>query len=153
MPPTAADQAETVVDVVYALGGWQRAHRDFVVRSNEAGMMLGGEIRAADIAVWRRADLTPSDRGLARVAPVLAIEVAGRAEAIDYLDGKTQWYLDHGVELIWRVYPEQREVHVVTQDDTCILPPGDQIPAHPALPDLTPDVDQLFVQLAECGVL
>jgi hypothetical protein len=32
-------------------------HRAFVVGTNEAGMKLGGAVRGADAAVWRKADV------------------------------------------------------------------------------------------------
>src|SRR5437867_10253410 len=80
MPPCARLQAETVVDVVAALALWVRDHSEFVVWTNEAGMRLGDDTRAADAAVWRRSDPGVQTPGVARSAPVLAVEVGGRDE-------------------------------------------------------------------------
>ena len=66
--------------MVATLVNWVRAHPEFVVGTNEAGMRLGDDTRAADAAVWRRADTRRGDPGLRFVPPVLAVEVTGREE-------------------------------------------------------------------------
>src|SRR5258708_30678147 len=52
MPPSADIQQDTSADVVTTLGVWRKTHREFVVAGNEAGMLLGGEARGADAAIW-----------------------------------------------------------------------------------------------------
>jgi hypothetical protein len=59
LPPSADRQQDTTADVVTVLGLWRREHGEFAVGGNEAGMMLGGEARGADAAVWRKAALGP----------------------------------------------------------------------------------------------
>src|SRR5438270_12659570 len=54
MPPCADRQQDTTADVITVLGIWRKAHPEFVVAGNEAGMLLGGDARGADAAVWRR---------------------------------------------------------------------------------------------------
>src|SRR5947199_597294 len=78
MPPCGDRQQDTVADVVVTLGNWVRAHREFVVGTNEAGMRLGEDSRGADAAVFRRADVGAYEGGFRCVPPVLAVEVAGR---------------------------------------------------------------------------
>jgi hypothetical protein len=56
-PPCSDEQQDTVADVVIALGAWVRRHPEFVLGTNEAGMRIEGATRAADAAVWRRADV------------------------------------------------------------------------------------------------
>ncbi len=77
-PPCSDVQPDTVTDVVITLGAWVRAHPAFVLGSNEAGMRLRGSTRAADAAIWRRADLGAYVGGLRRQPPLLAVEVAGQ---------------------------------------------------------------------------
>jgi putative restriction endonuclease len=77
IPPCGGLQQDTVTDLVTVLGIWLRSHPDFVVGTNEAGMRLGADTRAADAGVWRRSDLPAYDPGLRRVPPLLAAEVAG----------------------------------------------------------------------------
>lgn len=57
MPPCADVQQEVAADVVHVLRSWSESHRESVVAANEAGMKLGKDIRAADAAVWRRAEV------------------------------------------------------------------------------------------------
>lgn len=46
-PPCADEQAEVVSGVVFELVSWSRNHPDFVVGTNEAGMLLGKSVRGA----------------------------------------------------------------------------------------------------------
>ena len=85
------------------------------------------------------------------LAIVLAIDVAGRDDNRRHLDDKARWYLDVGVALVWLVYPESREVAVVTAAGTTYFRPGDTLPPHPAIPDLTPAVHDFFVLIEAAG--
>jgi Uma2 family endonuclease len=149
MPPCADEQQDTVADVVITLGQWVRAHCDFVLGTNEAGMSLGGSTRAADAAVWRRQDVGAYRGRLRSVPPVLAVEVAGEDEDEAALLAKAPWYLEHGVLCIWLVLPSQRCVVVVTADRTSRHQGGEPLPAHPSLPSLDVEARQLFIQLGE----
>lgn len=77
-------------------------------------MKLGRDVRAADAAVWRRADVGSESGGYRRVAPILAVEVAGRDEGEPEPREKARWSLEAGVEVIWLVLPDTREVVVIT---------------------------------------
>src|SRR5437867_3387427 len=115
LPPCGYVQQVTVLDLALVLGTWLRAHMSFVGGTNEAGMKFGDDTRAADGAIWRRADLGPRPSGLLRVPPVLAAEVAGRDEGSIALREKARWYLAASVPIVWLVFPEEREVVVVTR--------------------------------------
>ena len=111
VPPTGGNQSKTVFDVALALGAWAAGHPEFVVGANEAGMKIGDDVRAADIAIWRTGDIGPGDE-IARKAPVLAIEVAGRDDTEEILREKAAWYGDRGVDAVWLVIAGAREVIV-----------------------------------------
>jgi Uma2 family endonuclease len=148
MPPCGDTQQDTVTDVVITLGSWVRAHPEFVLGTNEAGMHLGGETRAADAAVWRVSELPGYSGGFRLAPPVLAVEVAGRdGDAEAELAEKARWYLAHGVAIVWILLPETREVRVVTADHVLRLDRAATIPTHPSLPGLAPTVAELFTQL------
>lgn len=149
MPPCGDEQQDTVTDVVITLGSWVRAHRDFVLGSNEAGMRLGGSTRAADAAIWRRLEAGPRTGGLRRHPPVLAVEVAGAEEPEQALREKADWYLANGVSIVWLVLPRSREVVVITGGGERRYGLGETLESQPALPDLTPAADELFVQLSQ----
>ena len=64
------------------------------------------------------------------------------------LRDKARWYLGSGVEIVWLVLPESREVVVVTAAGEERYGSGDHLPEQAALPALAPAVDDFFVQLA-----
>ena len=149
MPPCGDVQQDTVTDVVIILGSWVRSHQaDFLLGTNEAGMRLRGATRAADAAMWRRRDAGPRTGGLRTQPPLLAVEVAGRYDPEEMLQEKASWYLACGVEIVWLVLPEPRQVVVVTAAGQDRRRSGEVLPAHAGLPDLTPPVDDFFVQIS-----
>jgi Uma2 family endonuclease len=77
MPPCADYQQDVAMDVAFVLRSWSEAHPEFVVGGNEAGMKLGGDVRAADVAVWRASAVTPRSGRVRTASPVLAVEVSG----------------------------------------------------------------------------
>src|SRR5262249_16615119 len=99
-------------------------------------------------AAWLRARIDPRDRGLADVPPVLAVEVRGRRESARAFRDKARWYFDKGVQVVWLVLPATREVVVLTAEGgEDALREGARLPPRPALPGLTPLVDEFFAQL------
>jgi Uma2 family endonuclease len=149
MPPCSDEQQDTVADVVITLGAWVRNHSEFLLGTNEAGMRLANATRAADAAVWRRSDTGAHAGRLRRHRPVLAVEVAGVDDPEPILREKAEWYLSVGVSVVWLVLPGTREVVVISPSGDRRLGIGDRIPAHAALPDLEPAVQELFVQISE----
>lgn len=147
MPPCADVQQYVVTDVAFVLRSWSEDHPEFVVGSNEAGMILGGETRAADAAVWRRADVGPASGHLQRLPPVLAVEVAGEDEGEPELRDKAGWYLAHGVSVVWVLLPARREVVVLRPEDEHRHAVGERLPGAPELPGLEPEVSRLFAQI------
>ena len=148
MPPCGDLQQDTVTDVVITLGAWIRSHPEWVLGTNEAGMRLQGATRAADAAIWRRADLGGYRGGLRRVPPVLAVEVAGEDESEGSLREKARWYLDVGVVVVWLVFPDTHEVLMITRAGEQCFAAGTTLPAQLELPDLQPSVDELFTQIS-----
>lgn len=147
MPPCGDEQQDVVADVVITLGGWVRRNPAFVLGTNGAGMRLQDATRAADAAIWRRADVGAHTGGLRRQPPVLAVEVAGQDDTESYLRDKARWYLAVGVELVWLVLPQSREVVVITAQGESRHAHDATLASHPALPGLAPAVRELFVQL------
>ena len=146
LPPCGDEQQGVATDVVTELNVWRRQHGEFFVGGNEAGMMLAGDVRGADAAVWRRADVLPLT-GDPRTAPVLAVEVAGRENTVEALEQKARWYLDHGVEAVWIAIPRTRAIRVLTRDGTSEYGARERLPPHPSLHGLSPSVEDLFSQL------
>lgn len=148
MPPCADFQQDVSAEVVRLLGNWSVGHSQFVVAGNEAGMLLGGEVRGADAAVWRRTDVGPQRGHFRRAPPVLAVEVAGEDETEATLLDKARWYVRHGVKTVWLVFPELRSVLVVSGRSTRRARGRARLTAV-GLPDLDLTAGALFRQLSE----
>ena len=148
MPPCGDVQGATVADVVGVLMPWVRAHPDFLVETNEAGMRLGEDSRGADAAIWRRNEAGRFTGGFRRVPPLLAVEVAGEDEPEVVLRAKADWYLRLGVRVVWLVLPEPREVVVLTAAGVTRHHATETLPTQPELPDLTVPVSALFQQIS-----
>ena len=148
MPPCADEQADVVFSVVQVLGPWLKKNRAFVGSTNEAGMILADSVRAADAALWRKADLADQVKGtLRRVPPVLAVEVGGQDEEEATLREKAKWYLDRGVRVVWLILPRLRQVIVLTTSGSTKHVSGERLDPTPVLPGLTPAVKDFFEQL------
>jgi Uma2 family endonuclease len=129
------------------LDRWLDQHPEFVVGTNEAGMLLADEVRAADAAVWARVSLGKHTGGYRTVPPLLAVEIAGSGQSDEELRDQAWWYLRHGVAVVWLILPEHRQVIVVTAQHEERRSAGQRLSPHPLLPDLSPDVDSFFRQL------
>jgi Uma2 family endonuclease len=144
MPPCGQRQAITVKQVVFQVASWEQSHPQFESGTNETGMILGPDVRGADVAVWRASDLDDS-RGFTRVPPVLAIEVAGEDDDEEKLREKARWYFKNRVEVVWIVLPDEREVVFLDSRGAEKRVRGSaRVPEHPTLPDLAPRASDLF---------
>jgi Uma2 family endonuclease len=148
MPPCGEEQQYVAAGVVAALVAWARTTNGrFRVGGNEAGMLLGGEVRGADAAVFERT-AEPVRQTFARQAPVLAVEVAGRDETEAALRAKARWYLRNGVKLVWLVLPTTREVVILQKSGRARrFRNGDVLPESAWLPGLKMTASDCFDQL------
>lgn len=147
MTPCGGVQGSVVVSIARVLDEWIDDHPDFLAGTNEAGMNLDGDVRGADAAIWRRAQLGAVTSGYPRVPPVLAVEVAGRDEDEQQLRAKAAWYHSKGVAVVWLVLPETRQVLVLRPGNETIQDQAGTLPEAPELPGLTPPVARFFRQL------
>ncbi len=146
MPPCADFQQDVSAETVRLLGNWSVLHPEYVVAGNEAGMLLGGEVRGADVAVWKRSRLGAYKGTFRKVPPVLAVEIAGEDEEEQALREKARWYLKNGVELIWLVFPRTRVVLSITSSSARRIVGPRLLPAA-SLPKLKLSAQELFRQL------
>jgi SAM-dependent methyltransferase len=137
MPPCGSVREDAITDVVVTLGGWVRAHAEFVI----------GAPHAAAAAIWRRQDLAEYTGGLRRVPPVLSVEVAGVGETEDELRDAAACALDAGVAVVWLVLPEAGSVVVVAPQVTRRFGAGDVLPEPPGLVGFSPPVSALLRQV------
>jgi Uma2 family endonuclease len=147
MPPCADYQQDVASEAVRLLGNWSVKHPEFIVAGNEAGMLLGGEARGADAAVWRKADVGVHRGTFRKVAPVLAVEVAGEDETEVVLREKARWYLGHGVEQVWLLFPKTRLVLVLGAKGMVKVKGRSLLPQVVSLPGLKVTAQSFFRQL------
>lgn len=146
MPPCADFQQDVAADVTFVLRTWSEQQSTFIVGGNEAGMRLGADIRAADIAVWRASEAGARTGRLRSTPPVLAVEISGEDEEERVLRDKARWYREHGVAIVWLVFPESREVIVIDASGEARFASG-HLPPDDTLPGLTPAISSFFAQL------
>lgn len=113
MPPCGEQQSSIAASVNWVLMDWARRTSGFDVGGNEAGVILEGEVRGLDAAVWKSSGKKRTNR-FRRTAPILAVEVQGEDETVDSLRKKAEWYLSRGTATVWLVLPSQGVVLVVT---------------------------------------
>ena len=147
LPPCSLAQAAASFSAATTIARWLDERPEFVAGTLEVGMKLGDDTRGADAAVWRRTALGTISGHVARVPPILAVEVEGRDEREPALRAKAEWYLSHGTEVVWIVLWSTREVVVVRPDADSRHGVEDRLPPHPSLPGLEPEVERFFRQL------
>lgn len=84
-----------------------------------------------------------------RTAPDIAVEVSSPDHHGSRLAAKVQFYLRHGVRLVWLVDPSTEEIFVYSpnQDEAIVLRPGDALTGGDVLPGFEAAVADIFAQL------
>ena len=146
LPPCGLSQSLVNASTAAILGNWQTDHPEFFAGANEVGIVLGGDARGAEAAVWRRDSLGALSEKLIGVPPILAAEVAGLDEDEPKLREKVAWYLGHGVKHVWLVLPDTREVVVLDANGERRLSGSDGVTCSD-LPGFAVAAERFFAQL------
>jgi len=103
-------------NIVWILGCYVRQRQFGYVASNDSGVILEREpdtVRGPDVALYEDAtsfeELHPK---YGEVPPLLAVEVLSPSDRANRVLRKITDYLTHGVQLVWLVDPEDRNVSV-----------------------------------------
>jgi Uma2 family endonuclease len=125
MPPPGPEHGHIAWAMARLLGVHLEAHGLGHIYAGEVGWDLTrrGErkdtVLASDVAVVRaeRLPLPPPRRGKTYrpIAPDLVVEIASATQYRPDLADKAQHWLDRGVRLVWVIWPERREVDVLTR--------------------------------------
>ena len=143
LPPCGEEQSSIAASISWVLVDWARRTPGFDVGGNEAGVILGGEVRGLDAAVWKSTGKKRSNR-FRRTAPLLAVEVQGEEETVESLRKKAGWYLKHGTDTVWLVLPALNVVIVVTETGEKRVRERDRLPEPVGLKGLTPLASDVF---------
>jgi len=83
-----------------------------------------------------------------RIAPDLAVEILSPGQNVARLLDKTQFYLLHGVRLVWMIDPEAATIAVLSPtEESRSLFGGDTLDGGDVLPGFSVAVDDIFAQL------
>lgn len=129
--------------VSWVLMDWARKTPGFDVGGNEAGIILAGEVRGLDGAVWKSTGKKRTNR-FRRSAPLLAVEVQGEDETIDSLRKKAAWYLEHGTGTVWLVLTSLNVIVVVTEAGEKRVRERERVPEPVGLKGLSPLAADVF---------
>jgi Uma2 family endonuclease len=119
--------------------------REFVMPRNlglvagEGGIirLFPGSVRIPDVAFvsWKRlpAGSVPH-QPVPQLAPDLVVEILSRSNTAGEMDGKRYEYFRAGVEAVWIVDPERKQVTVYTGPESHVVHgPGDTLDSQPVL--------------------
>ena len=148
MSPAGGKHGAIAVKFAFHLQLWANEHGGLVTAA-ETGFVLERDpdtVRAPD-AAYIAADRAEQARTpkFIPIPPDVLVEVLSPHDKAEQVDQKVQWWLDHGVKLIWVADPANRSVtayypggraHVYRGDDPL---PGGQV-----LPGLEVQLRQLF---------
>jgi len=98
----------------------------------------------------RRAVRGRNERKFLWTAPDLAIEVLSPDQPAGEFADKLQFYLLHGVRLVWVIDPEARTIRVYRPgEDARLLQAGDSLDGGDVLPGFTAAVDDIFAEIED----
>jgi Uma2 family endonuclease len=147
MPPTGLDHGYRENEIGSILRAYVKRHRLGRVYSGEPGFRLGqGTVRAPDVAFVRQERLEGlGNRGFAKGAPDLAVEIFSPSDSVPQLMRKTKQYFAAGCHTVWMVYPETREIHVLeASGEDRILRDTDSMEVPDLLPGFSVPIAEFF---------
>lgn len=141
-------------------------HIDILAESRQSGLAVTEQIFLLDAAsgLQRRPDAAfvsfqrwPADRPLPHtdpwpVVPELAVEVVSKNNPAEDVLDKVAEYFRAGVQLVWVVYPRQRQIYVYDSlTHPRVLTESDELDGLPVLPGFRLPVAALFPPVATQG--
>jgi Uma2 family endonuclease len=82
--------------------------------------------------------------GAAPFLPDLAVEIKSPDDTLKQMTETANYYLDHGVKMVWLVYPDKRLVEVLTPTERQLLTQDDVLTGGDVLPGFSVAVRDIF---------
>ena len=128
------------------------------VHNNDLGELFAAEtgvflqhdpdtVRAPDVAFIAKDRIPPDGipTGYLDTIPDLAVEVVSPNDLAEQVQEKIEQWIEHGVKLVWVVYPEQRSIMVYRSlSEVQVLHEGDTLTGDPVLSDFSCSVSEIF---------
>jgi Uma2 family endonuclease len=124
-----------------------QAHADGGELIYEQDVMLTGlQLRRPDLAFFSASQIENSDvQNAEEPIPAFAIEIISTTDQILLVKSKLKQYFDHGVRVVWLIYPEEKLVEVYTDfKQVKICSEKDICSAKPVLDDFEIAAEDLF---------
>ena len=141
---------EIVMNLGVAVGSFVRPRRLGRLIGSDAGIRLGRDpdtVREPDLA-FTSAERMPLDVrpiSFSEVVPDLVAEVASPSDSRAAINDKALMWLNHGVTLVWVVYPDSRTIDVHRTDAPVVtLTEDDTLDGAPVLPGFALPVRDVF---------
>jgi Uma2 family endonuclease len=125
--PNSVEQGVIIYRIYALLKDWAQSSDRGLIAPDSWIELAPGVVRAPDVAFIPRDRITNLDpKHTLKAVPALVVEVLSAYNTAREMSRKIQQYRDAGIELIWVVDPEKREVDIysslplktVRQDDT-----------------------------------
>ena len=118
----------------------------FVLRENPDHSLRDSKVPDLSYVSYERLPEDAELDVLLRLAPNLAIEIISPSERARDVVAKTRFYLEHNVEEVWLVFPDDQEIHVFTPANPLGTTFGinDILTSEDALPGLSVPVRAIF---------
>ena len=141
---------EIGANLVFQLKLYSQSTLPGAVNGNEGGFQIFpddlGKVRIPDVSFTRRDRLPDrkSPQGFGRIRPDLVAEIVSPNDRVGKLRLKIRDYVAAEIPLILIVYPETREVEVLSKGGVAVFKEGDTIDGGDVLPGFSCPVAALF---------
>jgi len=102
--------------------------------------------RIPDLSFVRKEKNLVIGQGPVPFMPDLAVEVQSPGQSDRFMSDKAAFYLQHGTQIVWLVYPDRRLVEVLTPTERHLLTDDGVIDGGEVLPGLQIAVRDIFPQ-------
>jgi Uma2 family endonuclease len=143
--PNSLEQGEIIYRIYARLKEWAQPLNRGLVAPDTWFELSPGVVRAPDVAfipAERIANIDP--KHVLKLVPALVVEVLGPFNTAREMSRKIQQYRDAGVELIWIVDPEKREIDILSALPLKTLKQGDILKDEKILPGFSIPVSVIF---------
>ncbi|MDX2163672.1 MAG: Uma2 family endonuclease [bacterium] len=134
------------LNIGFVLQTYFRAHSIGRVATEARHRPASGDAddRLPDVSAVLDLSRPVTRQGAAPYLPELCIEIQSPGQSLRALLDKALFYLANGSKMVWLVYPERREVEVLTADSRAFYGEADTLTAGDLLPGFSASVRDFF---------
>jgi Uma2 family endonuclease len=143
--PNSLEQGEIIHRIYALLKEWAKSNDRGLIAPDSWIELAPGVVRAPDVAYIPRDRIVNLDpKHTLKAIPALAVEVLSAYNTAREMSRKIQQYRDAGVELIWIVDPDKREVDIYSALPLKTLRLGDTLTDDKILPGFLLPLTSVF---------